>query len=100
MGALEAIKYERGSLQLLEQRRLPLESVFVDISGPKDCWTAIRDMTVRGAPAIAISAALSVAVELVNAGSGRQFGSAAQAVEHVVSQLDYLVTRWAGGDAG
>ncbi len=94
-GSLEAISYERGRLQLLEQRKLPLESVFMDIAGPKECWTAIRDMTVRGAPAIAISAALSVAVDLVNGGRGAQFAGTAEAVEYITSQLDYLVTRWA-----
>ena len=102
--SLEAISYERGRLRLLEQRKLPLESVFVDIPGPKQCHKAIYEMTVRGAPAIAISAALSLAVELVNGGSGAQFASTTQAVEHITSQLDYLITRcdglWPGVLAG
>lgn len=38
--------------QLLEQRKLPLETEWLTIDGPKAAWTAIRDMTVRGAPAI------------------------------------------------
>lgn len=56
--ALEAIRFSRGgglapaSLQLLEQRKLPLETEWLDIDGPQSAWTAIRDMTVRGAPAI------------------------------------------------
>ncbi|GAB4820785.1 hypothetical protein N2152v2_007831 [Parachlorella kessleri] len=90
--SLEAIAYKRGRLRLLEQRKLPLELDFVDISGPQECHKAIYEMTVRGAPAIAISAALSLAVELVNRGSGAQFASTTQAVEHIASQLDYLVT--------
>lgn len=57
MGAsLEAIRYKRegdhASLNLLEQRKLPLETEWLEISGPRAAWTAIRDMTVRGAPAI------------------------------------------------
>lgn len=43
----------------------------------------------------AIAAALSLAVDLVNGGSGAQFGSAAAAATHVAEQMDYLVTRWA-----
>ena len=39
------------------------------------------------------AAALSLAVELVNGGSGAQFGSAAAAAAHVAEQMDYLVTR-------
>jgi hypothetical protein len=75
------------------QRKLPLESEFIPISGPEECWTAIRDMTVRGAPAIAIAAALSLAVELSKPGVQAQFGSAADATAYIVKQLDYLVTR-------
>ncbi len=97
--SLEAIAYKRGRLRLLEQRKLPLELDFVDISGPQECHKAIYEMTVRGAPAIAISAALSLAVELVNRGSGAQFASTTQAVEHIASQLDYLVTRCDGAVA-
>lgn len=56
VGSLEAIRYKRegghASLHLLEQRKLPLETEWLEISGPKAAWTAIRDMTVRGAPAI------------------------------------------------
>lgn len=50
-------------------------------------------MQVRGAPAIAITAALSLAVELVNAGRGSQFGSAQQALQCILRHLEYLVTR-------
>lgn len=88
---LEAIRYTRGSLQLLEQRRLPLETEWVDIRNAEDGWTAIRDMTVRGAPAIAIAAALSLAVELV--ADGTQFDGASEALDHINAKLDYLATR-------
>lgn len=60
---LEAIRFRRGaageraSLQLLEQRKLPLETEWLEIEGPQAAWTAIRDMTVRGAPAIGEAAA-------------------------------------------
>lgn len=54
--SLEAIRFSRtaghATLQLLEQRALPLETRWIAIDGPKAAWTAIRDMTVRGAPAI------------------------------------------------
>jgi methylthioribose-1-phosphate isomerase len=56
-GSLEAVRYKHApggvaSLKLLEQRKLPLETEWLDIAGPKEAWMAIRDMTVRGAPAI------------------------------------------------
>ena len=59
---LQAIKYSRGKLEILDQLRLPHEEVFVDVRTVQDAWDAIHSMQVRGAPAIAIVAALSVAV--------------------------------------
>jgi methylthioribose-1-phosphate isomerase len=52
-------------------------------------------MVVRGAPAIAIAAALSLAVDLVNGGEGSQFDSPTAAATYIKEQLDYLVTRCA-----
>ncbi|XP_031501369.1 methylthioribose-1-phosphate isomerase-like isoform X4 [Nymphaea colorata] len=88
--SLQSIKYSRGHLQLLDQRRLPLEMIYLDIKDSKDGWVAIRDMVVRGAPAIAIAAALSLAVEVSNL---RSFsGSSAEAVSYLIEKLEYLVS--------
>ena len=54
--------------------------------------TQIRDMVVRGAPAIGVSAALSIAVELVN---HAPFQSARDVEAYTIDALDYLVTRCA-----
>src|SRR5262249_4773395 len=62
--ALQAIRYSPESFRILDRLRLPHESVYVDTNGPEDAFVAIKTMQVRGAPAIAIVAALSVAVEL------------------------------------
>jgi len=59
--SLQSICYKRGSLQLLDQRRLPLETIYLDVRDATAGWNAIRDMVVRGAPAIAISAATTKA---------------------------------------
>ena len=59
---LQAIKYSRGKLEILDQLRLPHQEVFVNIQTVQDAWDAIHSMQVRGAPAIAIVAALSIAV--------------------------------------
>ena len=88
---LVAIQYRPGDLQLLDQRRLPLEESWLQIDGVPAAWTAIKDMAVRGAPAIAIAAALSLAVDL---SQHQTWESGDAAVQHVRNQLDYLVTRW------
>ncbi|KAG8367138.1 hypothetical protein BUALT_Bualt16G0041500 [Buddleja alternifolia] len=87
---LQAIRYKRGSLQLLDQRKLPLETTYLDIRDSKDGWVAIKDMVVRGAPAIAIAAALSLAVEVSNLGAFS--GTPNDAASFLSSKLDYLVS--------
>ncbi|KAJ1437119.1 P-loop containing nucleoside triphosphate hydrolase [Sesbania bispinosa] len=87
---LQSICYKRGSLQLLDQRKLPLETIYLDIRDSTDGWNAIRDMVVRGAPAIAIAAALSLAVEVSNLDDFN--GSPSDAVSLLQKKLDYLVS--------
>ncbi|KAK9492507.1 hypothetical protein V1508DRAFT_355502 [Lipomyces doorenjongii] len=85
---LEAIKYTPHSLAILDQLRLPHESVYFPIKNSVDAFNAIKSMTVRGAPAIAIVAALALAVELANT----EFESADDVREFVGDKLKYLVT--------
>ena len=44
-------------VQVLDQRRLPFEEVMVDLHTPEDAAQAIREMLVRGAPLIGVTAA-------------------------------------------
>lgn len=92
MSKLEAIKYERGSLQLLDQRLLPNQSIYLEVAGCEDAHRMIKDMAVRGAPAIAVAGILALAVELHNSGSS-QFASAEEACSAIKTKLCYLVTR-------
>ncbi|MFW5824828.1 MAG: S-methyl-5-thioribose-1-phosphate isomerase [Marinobacter sp.] len=57
-----AIRWQGHALQLLDQRRLPSEEHWLTIEGASGVAQAIRDMAVRGAPAIGISAAYGVAL--------------------------------------
>ncbi|CAN1171057.1 Methylthioribose-1-phosphate isomerase [Linum perenne] len=86
---LQSICYTRGSLQLLDQRKLPLETVYLQIKDSSD-GLAIRDMVVRGAPAIAIAAALSLAVEVSNLGGFT--GTPVEAASFLSAKLEYLVS--------
>ena len=55
-------------------------------------WQLIKDMVVRGAPAIAITGALALAVELRGRLAGPGFASEAAAVDFIVATLDFLVS--------
>ncbi|ERN04391.1 methylthioribose-1-phosphate isomerase [Amborella trichopoda] len=89
-GSLQSIRYSPGRLELLDQQRLPHESVYLDINNTESGWIAIKDLVVRGAPAIAISAALSLAVEVSNLKSFD--GTSTDAASFLVKKLEYLVS--------
>jgi methylthioribose-1-phosphate isomerase len=73
--ALEAIRYSRGSLELLDQRLLPLQSVYVRITSVEAAHAAIVNMVVRGAPALAVAAGLAMALELAEDGAAARFAT-------------------------
>ena len=53
---------ERGTLRLIDQRALPAELRFVELTSAGEVEQAIREMTVRGAPAIGAAAAFGLAL--------------------------------------
>lgn len=86
---LQAIKYERGQLEILDQLKLPHAEEYDHVYSSTDAWHAIKEMRTRGAPAIAIVAALALAVELTN----MKLSSVAEEVQvFITEKLDYLVT--------
>lgn len=95
MAKLVPIVYQRGCLQLLDQRLLPGQTVYVDVASCQDAHRFIRDMAVRGAPAIAVAGVLALAVQLHNEGAGKQFSSAEDACGSIKALIEYLVTRLA-----
>lgn len=59
---LKPVRYESGVLHILDQRRLPGEVRTVECRTHSDVARAIKDMAVRGAPAIGIAAAYGLAL--------------------------------------
>ena len=60
--AVQPIRWTHEALQLLDQRKLPGEVVYVECRTSSDVARAIRDMVVRGAPAIGVAAAFGLAL--------------------------------------
>ena len=75
---VETLRWRNGRLELIDQRRLPLEFEYVACEDAVQTASAIRDMVVRGAPAIGCTAAYGVALEAQrHAGDSRaQFDAA------------------------
>ena len=61
---------EGPTLRLLDQRKLPEEERWIECPDPASAAEAIRDMAVRGAPAIGIAAAYGVALALARPPAG------------------------------
>jgi methylthioribose-1-phosphate isomerase len=76
-------------LSVLDQLRLPHEHHYDPVSTSEEAFDCIRSMRVRGAPAIAIVAALALAVQLQN-GSVSTTATSDDAREHINKNLDYL----------
>jgi methylthioribose-1-phosphate isomerase len=51
-----------GFLELLDQTRLPSETVYLQCRTAQEVWQAIKRLSVRGAPAIGVAAAYGVCV--------------------------------------
>jgi methylthioribose-1-phosphate isomerase len=63
---MESIRWTGEQLELLDQRRLPTEEVWLPLRTAAAVAGAITDMVVRGAPAIAISASYGLALAVRN----------------------------------
>jgi methylthioribose-1-phosphate isomerase len=59
---VETVQWTDGAAVMIDQTRLPLEEKFVTCRTYQEMAAAIRDMVVRGAPAIGVAAAMGVAL--------------------------------------
>ena len=67
MDVFSPLGWRDGVLHLLDQRRLPTEERWIECRDEAAVAEAIRDMTVRGAPAIGCTAAFGVALAALRA---------------------------------
>lgn len=90
---LRSIRWVDNTLSILDQLQLPYIETYIRVHNAEDGWRVIRDMNVRGAPAIAIVAMLSLATELhALMGSGKLAPGATEVKDYIVRKLEYLVT--------
>ena len=77
MEIFRPLYWDAGKLKLLDQRLLPGQEVWLELETPEDVAAAIRDMAVRGAPAIGAAAAFGMAL---GGDSGESFARAAKRI--------------------
>jgi len=74
MTTYRSLEWRDGVVRMLDQRALPRETVYLDYTDYREVATAIREMVIRGAPAIGAAAAYGLAL-------AAQHSSARQASE-------------------
>jgi len=84
---LQSVIWASTHLDLLDQRLLPGEIVYLELRTAEGVWDAIKHLAVRGAPAIGIAAAYGVVL-----GSRETEGSPEQWLAAVNRAAEYLAT--------
>src|SRR5579862_3354346 len=67
---VETVEWTPAGVVMIDQRRLPLHEEFVTCRTYEEVAAAIREMVIRGAPAIGVAAAMGVALGVAGADDG------------------------------
>ena len=62
MNSVKTVEWKDGVVILIDQRKLPLKEEYLELRDYKDVAEAIKNLSVRGAPAIGVTAALGIAL--------------------------------------
>lgn len=62
MSEVKTVEWVNGRVRMIDQARLPYKFTYVSLKDYRQVAKAIRDMTVRGAPAIGVAAAMGLAL--------------------------------------
>jgi methylthioribose-1-phosphate isomerase len=91
------LRWQEGSLLLLDQTLLPDQEVWLDCRTPQQVADAIRRLAVRGAPAIGVAAAYGLALGLAATGDAAGLDSRFAAVAELLgaTRPTAVNLRWA-----
>ena len=67
---IRPVEWRNGAVVLLDQRLLPMQEVYRVYRDHRDVARAIKDMVVRGAPAIGVAAAMGIALGMAQTPDG------------------------------
>ena len=86
--SIRPVRWQDNGLYLLDQRKLPNEEVYLHITSTQALYEAIKDMVVRGAPAIGIAAAYGAVI----AAKESTFDTTGDFAQGLYSRLDLLAS--------
>src|SRR5205814_9976540 len=67
---IKTLEWTEQGVRFIDQTQLPTEEIYVLCPDYKSVATAIKDMIVRGAPAIGVAAAMGIALGVRDAAAG------------------------------
>ncbi len=79
---IKTLEWTDAGVRFIDQTRLPTEEIYVTCRTYQEVATAIRDMIVRGAPAIGVAAAMGIALG-VQQSSAKDVNDLRRHLEHV-----------------
>jgi methylthioribose-1-phosphate isomerase len=56
------VEWKNDKVYMIDQRALPTEETFIEHSDYREVARSIKDMVIRGAPAIGVAAAMGIAL--------------------------------------
>lgn len=83
---IKSIEWKENHLRIIDQTKLPLETIYLDLFTAEDVFNAIQQMQIRGAPAIGVIAAYGLYLALKDT----RGISSTQFYEMLNDKIDYL----------
>lgn len=83
---IATIEWKNNCVRIIDQTKLPLTLTYLDCKNVKAVWKAIKELKVRGAPAIGIAGAFGVVIGLRNS-KASDFNVFRKELERVVEYL-------------
>ena len=83
---ITTIEWKNNCIRIIDQTKLPLKLEYLDCREVQSIWKAIKELKVRGAPAIGIAGALGVILGIKDF-SGRDIEAFKKRLDHTVRYL-------------
>jgi methylthioribose-1-phosphate isomerase len=86
--SIPTIRWVNGSVKIIDQTKLPQKFEYITCRDVKTLWKAIKNLSVRGAPALGVSAAFGVllGIKSFKGGNNKRF------IAHIHKVCDYIGT--------
>jgi len=100
LSTFRSLEWKGDRLVVLDQRRIPEEKVYLELFTPGEVARAIREMVVRGAPAIGAAAAFGIALAALRgedlAGADQRLRDSRPTAVNLFWALDRMKRIWEG----